>query len=134
MISKMPEKERDKMKKQYNTVLVPTTKKEERILNNFKYSCLNYEYGANVDSDLLPLDDKVNGYIWPDFAYESGGFDYDGALLRIPANLEVINAYYTMHDPIRAAKWRRRHGVVVTDVIYGDETWGYEIYHEVKFK
>ena len=120
--------------KEYGVVLVPTTKKETKILNNFKYNCFNLEYGAHVDSELLPFDNAVNSYIWPDFAYEDGGFDYDGALLRIPSNLDVLNAYYTVRNPIRAAKWRKRHGVKVTTYKDGDENWGYTIYHFPSFQ
>lgn len=114
--------------------LIPTTKKETNILNAFKYNCIkNHEYYADIDTSLLPLDDDVNGYIWPDSMF-ANGFDYDYSV-RIPSNLEVINAVYSVKNPVRAAKWRKRHGVKVKKFTEGDEVWGgYTVYHIPFFK
>ena len=110
-----------------------STKKEKQILDLYKYNCIKcYGHYADIDTSLLPLDDNVNGYIWPDNV-STHGFDYDCGV-RIPSNLEVINAVYSVKNPVRAAKWRKRHGVKVTKYTEGDEVWGYTVYHIPSFK
>ena len=116
-------------------ILIATTKKEQKILNDFKFNCIKYhKCYADIDTSLLPLDDDVNGYIWPDGMSANGFFDYDYNGIRIPSNLEVINAVYSVKNPIRAAKWRKRHGIKVTVFTEGDEVWGYTNYNIPSFK
>lgn len=112
-----------------------STKKEEKILKTYKYDCIDDHNGCynDIDTDLLPKDDAINGYLWPE-NYTAYGFDYDLSGLRIPSNLDVINAVYTVKNPIRAAKWRRRHGFIVKDEVYGDSMWGFNIYHIIQVK
>lgn len=111
-----------------------STKKETKILDLYKYNCIKcYGHYADIETSLLPLDDGVNGYIWPDNV-STHGFDYEFGGVRVPSNLEVLNAYYTVHNPIRAAKWRKRHGVKVKKFTEGDEVWGYTVYHIPFFK
>ena len=120
--------------KQYGAVLVPTTKKEQEILNIFKFNCIEqHDHYAEIDTTRLPLNDSVNGYIWPDNV-STHGFDYEFGGIRVPSNLDVLNAYYAVHNPIRAAKWRKRHGVEVKKFNEGDEVWGYTVYHIPSFK
>ena len=115
-------------------ILIPTTKKEEMILSSFKYDCIiKKPYGNELEPMLLPDEDDVNGYLWPDNMLKHG-FDYEFGGLAIPSNLAVLNAYYTVKSPIKAAKWRKRHGVVVANETYGNETWGYITYHIPSFK
>lgn len=111
-----------------------STKKETQVLNAFKFNCIKlYGHYMDIETMLLPVDDNVNGYIWPDHM-STHGFDYDFGGVRVPSNLEVLNAYYTVHNPIRAAKWRKRHGVTVKKFTEGDEVWGYTVYHIPFFK
>ena len=123
------------MTKNDGIILIPSTKKEQKILNDFKFNCIkHHKCYADIDTSLLPLDDSVNGYIWPDNMSANGFFDYDYSGIRIPSNLEVINAVYSVKKPIRAAKWRKRHGVEVKKINEGDEVWGYTVYHIPSFK
>ena len=122
------------MTKNDGMILIPSTKKEQKILNDFKFNCIkHHELYSDIDTNLLPLNDSVNGYIWPDNV-SAHGFDYEFGGIRIPSNLEVINAVYSVKNPVRSAKWRKRHGVKVTKYTEGDEVWGYTVYHIPSFK
>lgn len=110
-----------------------STKKEKQILKLYKYDAIvSGRWTSWIDTSMLPDDDKVNMYLYPDCVFH-GCFDYSDQS-SIPDNLTVLNAYYTVRNPLRAAKWRKRNGVKVTRYTEGNEIWGYTHYNTPSFK
>ena len=71
-----------------------STKKETQILNAFKFDCIKlYGHYMDIETMLLPVDDNVNGYIWPDNVY-AHGFDYEFGGVRVPSNLSFKICIY----------------------------------------
>lgn len=138
----MPEKERDKMKKYVEkqiiggkrykdiTYVKASTKKEEQVLALYKYNAITSDkWNSWIDTSMLPDDDATNLYLYPECVFR-GGFDYNDQS-SIPDNVTVLNAYKTVKDPVRAAKWRRRNNIVVRDIPLED--WGGKVVDHVVF-
>lgn len=107
-----------------------STKKEKRILEMYKYDAIvSDQWNSWIDTSMLPDDDATNLYLYPECVFR-GGFDYDDQS-SIPDNVTVLNAYKTVKDPVRAAKWRRRNNIVVRDVPLED--WGGKVVDHVVF-
>ena len=109
--------------KRYKDIITveASTKKEEQILALYKYNAIvSDQWNSWIDTSMLPDDDATNLYLYPECVFR-GGFDYDDQS-SIPSNLAVLNAYKTVKNPIRAAKWRRRNNITVKDLPF--EGWG----------
>ena len=112
------------------TVVKASTKKEEQILALYKYNAIvSDQWNSWIDTSLLPDDDEVNLYLYPECVFR-GGFDYNDQS-SIPSDLAVLNAYYSVKNKIRAAKWRRRNGVTIKDLPF--EGWGNKLMEHVVF-
>ena len=112
------------------TVVKASTKKEEQIIALYKYNAITSDkWNSWIDTSLLPDDDEVNLYLYPECVFR-GGFDYNDQS-SIPDNVTVFNAYKTVKDPVRAAKWRRRNNIVVRDIPLED--WGGKVVDHVVF-
>ena len=105
-------------------------KKEEQVLALYKYNAIvSDQWNSWIDTSLLPDDDEVNLYLYPECVFR-GGFDYNDQS-SIPSDLAVLNAYYSVKNKIRAAKWRRRNGGTVKDLPF--EGWGNKLMEHVVF-
>lgn len=118
--------------KQYKNIVTVegSTKKEKRILEMYKYDAIvSDQWNSWIDTSMLPDDDEVNLYLYPECVFR-GGFDYNDQS-SIPSDLAVLNAYYSVKNNIRAAKWRRRNNIVVRDIPLED--WGGKVVDHVVF-
>ena len=118
--------------KQYKNIVTvkASTKKEKQILDLYKYNAITSDkWNSWIDTSMLPNDDATNLYLYPECVFR-GGFDYNDQS-SIPDNVTVFNAYKTVKDPVRAAKWRRRNNIVVRDVPLED--WGGKVVDHVVF-
>lgn len=107
-----------------------STKKEKQILDLYKYDAIvSDQWNSWIDTSMLPDDDATNLYLYPECVFR-GGFDYDDQS-SIPDNVTVLNAYKTVKNPIRAAKWRSRNNIVVRDIPL--EVWGGKVVDHVVF-
>ena len=112
------------------TSVKASTKKEEQVLALYKYNAIvSDQWNSWIDTSLLPDDDEVNLYLYPECVFR-GGFDYNDQS-SIPSDLAVLNAYYSVKNKIRAAKWRRRNGVTVKDLPF--ESWENTLMEHVVF-
>ena len=112
------------------TSVKASTKKEEQVLALYKYNAIvSDKWNSWIDTSMLPYDDEVNLYLYPECVFR-GGFDYNDQS-SIPDNVTVFNAYKTVKDPVRAAKWRRRNNIVVRDIPLED--WGGKVVDHVVF-
>ena len=114
------------------TVVKSSTKKEEQILALYKYNAIvSDQWNSWIDTSMLPDDDATNLYLYPECVFR-GGFDYSDNS-SIPDNITVLNAYKTVKNPVRAAKWRRRNNIAVREQPF--EVWGNTLMeHVVYFK
>ena len=118
--------------KQYKNIVTvkDSTKREKEILDLYKYNAITSDkWNSWIDTSMLPDDDATNLYLYPECVFR-GGFDYNDQS-SIPDNVTVFNAYYTVRNPIRAAKWRRRNNIVVRDIPLED--WGGKVVDHVVF-
>ena len=107
-----------------------STKKEQKILDLYKYNAITSDkWNSWIDTSMLPDDDATNLYLYPECVFR-GGFDYNDQS-SIPDNVTVFNAYKTVKDPVRAAKWRHRNNIVVRDIPL--EVWGGKVVDHVVF-